>query len=352
MKADAVPDNNTDAIKICLLDTGYDLDHPDLPKGEDAVTGTSEVGDSSSSWNTDPISHGTHVAGIIAAIGGNDIGVKGVISNGNVKLHISKVFDDTGRSSISAVLAGYQSCVANGAKVINISLGSKRYSKAFQTLITSAYNNDGVITVAAAGNYRGNKDGEMIYAYPASFDHVLSVGSVDSANHLSHLTTYNDKIDLVAPGTDILSTISGGVYGIGSGTSLASPHVAGVAALVWSTKPSLTNQEVMDILVDSATDLGDPGYDIFYGHGLVNAEEAYNLAQNSHLSLPPTAAPTPADQEVLHCETHSSDISVCSSFDGCFWYPAKSKCFPCTSITVEENCIVVQSCTWTGGVCE
>ena len=340
MKAASVPDTNTDAIKICIVDTGYDLDHPDLPKG-DAVSGTSEVEDA---WDDDPISHGTHIAGIIAAIGGNDIGVKGIISNGNVNLHISKIADNTGRGSLSEVLAGYQSCVENGAKVINMSLGSKRYSRAFQSVITSAYNN-GVLTVAAAGNYRETET----YAYPASFDHVLSVGSIDSSNHLSLLTTSNDKIDLVAPGTDVLSTVSGGGYGNGSGTSLASPHVAGVAALVWSTKPSLTNQEVMDILVNSATDLGDPGYDVLYGHGLVNAEEAYNLAQNPHRSRPPTAAPTPVP---VHCNSYSSDLTFCQSVDGCFWYPVQSECFPCASINVEANCNLVQ-CTWTdGNFCE
>ena len=341
VKADAVPDDNTDAIKICVADTGYDLDHPDLPKGDD-VTGTSEVRDS---WDNDPNSHGTHVAGTIAAIGGNSIGVRGVIDNNNVKLHISKVLSNFGIGSTSGVIDGYESCVENGAKVINMSLGGGGYLQGFQDAITDAYNN-GVVTVAAAGN-----EGLNIYGYPASYDHVLSVASITSSNQRSSFSNYNDKVDIAAPGSSVKSTVNGGGYDTFSGTSMASPHVAGVAALVWSTKPSLTNQQLMDILIDSATDLGSPGYDIYYGHGLVNAEAAYNLAQNPDATRSPTAAPTMAPTpSTVSCRGYNSYLS-CQPVDGCFWYPDQSKCFPCALIQVESNCDRAR-CTWTGSSCE
>jgi len=334
VKAASVPDDNTDAIKICVADTGYDLDHPDLPKG-DAVTGTTQQ---STDWDTDPNSHGTHVAGTIAAIGGNGIGVKGVISNGNVKLHISKVLNNRATGSTSEVIAGYEDCVANGAKVINMSLGGGGASSSFQNAITSAYN-QGVVTVAAAGNNNSRR-----YFYPASYDHVVSVASVDSSNVRSSFSNYNDKVDIAAPGSGVLSTVNGGGYASFSGTSMASPHVAGVAALVWSTNPSLSNQNIMDILENSATDLGESGYDNLYGHGLVNAEAAYNLAQSPQISPAPTPAPE------VSCNIYSNSLS-CQPVDGCFWYPARSKCLKCSLIQVENNCNRAQ-CTWTGSSCE
>ena len=112
VKAEEVSDDNAGSIKVCIIDSGYDLDHPDLPSDTTTprVTGESFV---STDWFTDESSHGTHVAGTIAALGGNRIGVKGVIRNGNVKLHISKVFSASGSATWSTILAGFESCVNN-----------------------------------------------------------------------------------------------------------------------------------------------------------------------------------------------------------------------------------------------
>ena len=338
VKAAAVPDDNTEAIKICVADTGYDLGHPDLPSGS-AVTGSSEA---TTGWQLDPNTHGTHVAGTIAALGGNGIGVKGVISNGDVKLHISKVLNDSGSGSTSGVIAGYEKCVQNGAKVINMSLGGGGYNSAFQNAITSAYNN-GVITVAAAGNNNSPR-----YFYPASYDHVVSVASITSSYTRSSFSNYNDEVDIAAPGSNVKSTVTGGGYATYSGTSMASPHVAGVAALVWSTNPSLSNQQVMDILEETATDLplgSGNGYDNYYGHGLVDAEAAYLKAQDPNVSPPPTPTPT------IDCSDYGSRSS-CNSQDGCFWIARRGRCLSCSLIQNSVRCTNLPQCSWNGSSCE
>ena len=103
-------------------------------------------------WFTDENSHGTHVTGTtIAAIGGNDIGVKGVLRNGNVKIHVSKVFDESGSTSTSTVIAGFESCGQNGANVVNMSLGGGGYTQSFADAIADAYD-AGIVTFASSGN--------------------------------------------------------------------------------------------------------------------------------------------------------------------------------------------------------
>ena len=285
VKALEVSDANSGSIKVCVVDSGYDLDHPDLPEG-DMVTGESFV--SGYEWFTDEGDHGTHVTGTIAALGGNDQGVKGVIRNGNLKLHIAKVFPASGSASWSTVIAGFQSCVSNGANVVNMSLGGSSTSSSFQGAINDAYN-QGMLIFASSGNSYSSG-----YNYPASLDNVISVASIDSSYSRSSFSTFNDKVDIAAPGSNVLSTIGGGGYAYYSGTSMACPHAAGVAALVWSNYPGLPHTLLEEILESTAEDLpqnSNDGYDVEYGHGLINAKAAFDEVP---IRLAPTVSPAPS----------------------------------------------------------
>jgi len=292
VKALDVPDDNSGNRKVCIVDSGYDITHPDLPSDGSIVTGESFGG--VGSWNTDGSGHGTHVAGTVAAIGGNGIGVKGVIRNGQVKLHISRVFPDSGGTSTFNVIAGFNSCVDNGANVVNMSLGGGGYIQSFAEAIENAYD-DGILILASSGN-----SGDGTINYPASYPHVMSVASITESYTHSSFSTYNNLVDISAPGSSVYSTVPGGSYSYLSGTSMASPHAAGVAALVWSHSPSLENSELENILQTTARDLGTSGRDDFYGHGLVDAKAAYDALDLSAPTVSPVAAPVAcSSSEVL-----------------------------------------------------
>ncbi len=273
VKALSVSDGSVSNQKVCIIDTGYDINHPDLQSSTSIVTGHSQVG---SSWTQDGHGHGTHVAGTIAALGGNNQGVAGVNRNGQLKLHIVKVFNDSGGwTRTSDLIRAVENCAAAGATVVNMSLGGASFSQATRDAFQKVYNN-GILLVAAAGN-----DSSDRYSYPASYSSVMSVAAVDINNERAHFSQFNDQVDIAAPGVDVLSTIPGGRYARFNGTSMASPHVAGVAALVWSHFPSKTAQEIRQALESTAQDLGSPGRDDSFGHGLVRADLAYNVLKGS-----------------------------------------------------------------------
>jgi serine protease len=240
-------------IKVCIADTGYDILQNDLPQGS-KVVGQSFI--DGESWSVDGSGHGTHVAGTIAALE-NGLGVLGVVRNGEMNLLIAKVLANNGSSSGASVLAGVEWCQENGANVINMSLGG--FSQIHSDFYREIYENDGVLIVAAAGNY-----GPGILSYPASYDSVLSVGAIDINKNIASFSQTNDQIELVAPGVAVKSTRPNNSYASLSGTSMACPHVAGVAALVWSHFPHLTASETRNVLRVTAENLGnDEGKDHF-----------------------------------------------------------------------------------------
>ncbi|WP_082723799.1 S8 family serine peptidase [Lysobacter capsici] len=374
-------------VKVCVIDSGLKADHEDFAGV--AITGYAPSGQS---WNTDTCGHGTHVAGTIAAVGGNGKGVVGV-SPGKVSLHIIKYFDGPtcGRSYSSTLVDAANRCAQAGAKIINMSLGGTLSSSSENTAFTTLLN-QGVLSIAAAGN-----DGNSAKSYPASYASVISVASVDSNNVKATTSQFNDAVDIAAPGEGILSTypkkgtpvkvngvdyetnrISGAAeiavsapmvdgarcassgswsgkvvlcergdisfndkvvnaknggalgvviynnvagpfagtlgdgvtstipavsvsqadgqtlrglagqtatvsgvtiynvdsYNFSSGTSMATPHVAGVAALLLSAKPSATPAQLRDAMTSTALDLGAAGRDNEYGFGLVQGFEA------------------------------------------------------------------------------
>ncbi|ACA88898.1 S8 family serine peptidase [Shewanella woodyi] len=275
VQANLVSDSQTANRKVCITDTGYTRGHSDLPST--GVTGDDGYGSNNTgNWYSDGNGHGTHVAGTIAAIGGNNQGVVGVNPSGLVGLHIVKVFDDSGSWAYgSDMVAAVNQCVAAGADVISMSLGGGAASSAERQAFANA-TSQGVLSIAAAGN-----DGNSTLSYPASYDEVMSVAAVDSSGTKASFSQYNSQVEIAAPGVDVNSTWNNGGYKSISGTSMATPHVAGVAALVWSHFPSCTPAEIRSALNATAEDRGSAGRDTSYGYGIVKAKAAYDYLLTS-----------------------------------------------------------------------
>ncbi|KZN61926.1 serine protease [Pseudoalteromonas luteoviolacea CPMOR-1] len=428
VQANLLQDTNADLFKVCVIDSGYDLGHPDLPQN---ATGFTDL-PGGLNWYQDGSGHGTHVAGTIVAID-NGFGVVGVLPNDKVGIHNVRVFDNDGKQGLTSRIArGVDNCVENGAKIINMSLGGGSPSQYFQDRLQAAYDK-GVLIIAAAGN-----DGNATMSYPASYDTVMSVANVDENRVKNPSSQYNAQVEIAAPGTDVLSTVprssgilagitvgtnfvkaggmthsvegtvsaelvdcgqgltacaatqsiclierggasfkvkaenceaGGGVaaiiynnasgefggtlgdanhgltipvlslsqeagtalktsvgstvevelnavldYGLKTGTSMASPHVAGVAALVWSQHPSCTNVDIRNALNATAIDLGTAGRDDEYGYGLVQAKAASDyLTANGCGGAVDNQAPV-ADF-TFSCSALACDFNASSSRD-------------------------------------
>jgi subtilisin family serine protease len=405
VQANLVSDANASNRKICIIDSGYSLGHPDLPVA--GVTGVDDIG--AGPWSVDRCGHGTHVAGTIAALGQNSTGVVGVLPGGAISLHIVKVFGDScAWAYASDLAAALNQCQAAGANVVNMSLGGSVSSTLERNAFDAAYA-AGVLPIAAAGN-----GGNLSISYPAGYSSVVSVAAVNEDKALAGFSQRNADVELAAPGIDVLSTVpwfeensvtadnaaysgtwiefaartgSGGVSGVlangglcdsvgswtgeivlcergityfsekvanveagggiatviynnlpggflgtlingpsqkpaigisqedgqvlvastigqpgtvvsfqsdtgggyeaWSGTSMATPHVAGVAALIWSYYPTRTNADVRSALNASAEDLGVAGRDTSYGYGLVRAEAALDILSGVAPPPPP-----------------------------------------------------------------
>ena len=201
-QVDQVSFDESSDIMVCVVDSGYEMGHEDLPSS--GVTGSPDPG--TGNWYKDGSHHGTHVAGTIAALGNGD-GVVGVIPGGNLSLHIVKVFGDTGGWSYSSnLIAAVEKCEAKGVElgartVVNMSLGgsfkSRTEDRAFANL-----DKRGVLSIAAAGN-----DGNTRKSYPASYASVVSVAAVDSALNIADFSQQNDQVQLAAPGAAVRSTV-------------------------------------------------------------------------------------------------------------------------------------------------
>ena len=342
--------DDIDNTPICIVDTGYDLTHFDLPKDSTMITGENFSGEGE--WYTDENGHGeyiffrratkqacgyvgnsqfsvvglfvffsgTHVAGTIAALGTNGDGLLGNIPIGPVKLHIVKYLNGAGEGDSSNMLAAIASCQNAGAKVMSMSLGGSYYLE-FQDIAFKAAYDAGMLLVAAAGN-----DGAQIDNYPASYSTVISVSAVDNSASVAPFSNWNENVEIAAPGVDVWSTIPGSDYGRKSGTSMACPHVSAVAAILWSKFPDKANWQVRQALAATAIDIGVPGRDVDYGYGLVNAPAAYEYLEDlpaGPMTPPPTRAPTspPTPEVGENAECQDSPINwVDAEGDGCSWY--------------------------------
>ncbi len=255
--------------KVAVLDTGIDRSHPDL--SANVKGGYSVFTDSA---NRDPFydgnGHGTHVAGTVAAVN-NTIGVIGVAPNAS--LYAVKVLNNSGSGSFSGIAQGIEWAINNKMDIINMSLGGSTGSSTLQYYSDLAYNSSNILVVAAAGN-SGNPAGTGDnVGYPARYSSVIAVAAIDQNNKRASFSSTGPAVELSAPGVGILSTTPNNNYASYNGTSMASPHVAGVAALVWAAKPGLTNKELRQLLRDTALNLGTANH---YGYGLVQAMNAIN----------------------------------------------------------------------------
>ena len=257
-------------IKVAVVDTGIDFTHPDIvPNYKDGISFVP-----SETSPRDFNRHGTHVAGTIAAAM-NDFGVIGVAPS--AYLYAVKVLPASGPGNWSWLIAGLEWCINNGIQVVNMSLGGSSAPTALQTICDLAWNR-GLILVAAAGNADG-RDTDDTVGFPANYKSVIAVSNITNADTLSPSSSRGPKVELCAPGTNILSTVPGGGFSNLTGTSMASPHVAGAAALALSTHrwpPSglPSNSAIRRLLALSADNLGVPGRDRLFGFGRVDAEEA------------------------------------------------------------------------------
>ncbi|RYV02256.1 peptidase S8 [Shewanella sp. OPT22] len=199
--ATSLDDSQTGNRTVCIIDSGYDIDHNDLSGNQ--VTGTNNSG--TGNWY-DPGSnnaHGTHVAGTIAAIN-NSEGVVGVMPNQNANVHVIKVFNSSGWGYSSDLVSAIDRCVDAGANVVNMSLGGAGSNNTERNAL-QAHANNGVLLVAAAGN-----DGNSDHSYPASYDAVMSVGAVDSNKQHAEFSQFTNQVEISGPGEAILSTVSVG----------------------------------------------------------------------------------------------------------------------------------------------
>ncbi len=263
-------------VKVAILDTGIDLDHPDLRVAGD-VTFVPET-----TSGDDDHGHGTMVAGVVAALD-NDIGVIGVAPE--AELYSVKVLNKNGAGVMSLILSGIEWAVDNNMQVINMSFGGiLNWPLAVRIALQKAYQ-AGIVLVAGAGN----AGDQGILFSPARFEPVIAVGATEQQDIRASFSGTGSALELMAPGVGIPSTSRGGGYSSGSGTSLSTPHVAGMAALLIASGVT-SNIAVRQILQATAEDLGPSGWDDWYGYGLVNVAEAMKVDRNTEPddTIPPT----------------------------------------------------------------
>ncbi|MCD8215832.1 MAG: S8 family serine peptidase [Clostridiales bacterium] len=250
-----------EGIRVAVIDSGC-YEHDDiknnLQEGYNYFEDNTDVADN--------ISHGTHVCGIIAAEM-NSIGTVGIACKAEIVP--LKCFESGEITLVSDILeAIYDAVDVYDCQIINMSWGLEDYSAALEEAVTYATEKN-IIMTAAAGN-NGNAD----TYYPAAFDDVIGIGSVSAAGKISSFSQRNSGVFAVAPGESILSLSSDGSYAYKSGTSQSAPIAAGLAAVLLSIDGSLTPNDFKQCLIDSSEDLGESGYDTYYGYGLINTGRA------------------------------------------------------------------------------
>ena len=284
---------------VAVLDTGIDASNPEfagrLVPGFNAMTGIESVPGSSAT--NDDAGHGTHIAGTIAAAANNGSGIAGIAPN--VSIMPIKVLDADGVGDFRGLLDGMDWAISHGARIITLSLGgplSPSTAAAIQPRIDAAHG-AGAIIVAASGN-----DGATVDEYPCNFTHVICVGSTtNDGTAVSTFSTRTNGLTLVAPGERIASTLPGGGYGYGSGTSMATPHVTGAIALLRTLQPQMSPDEARTILTQTARPLVH-GHNSASGYGLLQVGAAVDLLTGTPAVIPsptplpggtPTPTPTP-----------------------------------------------------------
>ncbi|MFB3881407.1 MAG: S8 family serine peptidase [Armatimonadota bacterium] len=279
-----LPTNRGTGVKVIVLDTGVDYTHPDL--ADNFVGGYDLVNDD---WDPlDDNGHGTHVSGTIAALddgpnygGANATGISVVGVGPEIALYAAKILSAEGTGNTSDAVAALDGAVRYGMQVVNMSFGSP-FSSATMKSACNRANSAGLVLVAAAGNEGGNW-----LDCPARYPSVISVGATNSLDQRASFSNTSKNLELCAPGVAVLSTMPTYTvrlnqfpygyqqqYDYLDGTSMAAPHVSGVAALVIAAHPDWSNSQVRSRLRSTATDLGAVGRDSYFGYGLVDAAAA------------------------------------------------------------------------------
>ncbi len=282
---------------IAIVDSGIDETHLDLKNkiwiNEDEIAGDKKDNDGNGfiddtwGWNFvkrnnnshDKYGHGTHVSGIAAAVTNNGRGIAGVAFPDNIKIMVIKVLSDSGIGFTSDEAKGIKYAADNGAKVINLSLGSGD-SQTIRDAVNYAWGK-GVLIVAAAGN---NNGGAVIY--PAAYENVIAVSATNYNDDIASFSSVGPEVDVAAPGVNVFSTFPGykfyigtvngraRYYDVGSGTSMAAPQVAGLAGLLFAQNNTRNNVAVRSIIEATANDLGTAGKDNYFGYGRINVYKA------------------------------------------------------------------------------
>ena len=272
----------SNAVIIAVIDTGIDETHPDLKEkivaGYDFVEGDATPHDLNG--------HGTHVAGIAAALTNNSEGVAGM--SWNARIMPLRVLDANGSGWSSDIISAINWTFTHGAKVLNLSLGGTGYSQSMQNAVTTA-TNAGSLVIAAMGNCRMAGNGCSAanpISYPAAYTDVMAVAATNRSDGYAYYSQYGAHCDIAAPGGAMSSVHdAGGIYSTMptydvtltidkdydylQGTSMATPYVSGLAALIWSAAPGLTPAQVQQVIQNTAVDLGPAGWDQNYGYGRI-----------------------------------------------------------------------------------
>ncbi len=278
--------NKGNGVKVCIIDSGIDVNHPELSAnyigGYDFVNNDSDPNDDNG--------HGTHVAGTIAARL-NSVGVVGVAPEAQILAY--KILDASGSGTFSSAIAAIEACVNAGGKVTNNSYGaSQDPGTQVKAAFDNAYN-AGVLHVAAAGNATVFTCNAV--SYPARYDSVIAVAATGSNDAVASWSCRGPEVELAAPGVNVYSAYPDDTYATASGTSMASPHAAGLAALVFgcgltdlNSDGTVNNIDVRIRMQQTALDLGTAGRDTSYGFGRIQADKA---ALGCNVPPPPDTPP-------------------------------------------------------------
>ncbi|KAF0219860.1 MAG: peptidase S8/S53 subtilisin kexin [Geobacteraceae bacterium] len=269
----------SNVVDIAIIDSGVDPAHPDLAgkllPGYNFLVNNSDT--------HDVLGHGTAVAGAAGALSNNSIGVAGVAWQNPLMPLV--VLDANDYASYSNIARAITYAVDQGVRVINISIGGSSSSLTLQNAVNYAWSKGAVIFASAMNNSTS-----ALY-YPAACNSVVAVSATTSSDTIASFSNYGSWITVSAPGSGIYTTNRGGGYGAWNGTSFSSPITAGLAALILSVNPMLTNAQVVDIIKQNADDLGTAGFDQYFGYGRINVYKSLTAARNA-VPQSDTTAPT------------------------------------------------------------